>query len=153
MSTSRSCATAIFCCSETASTVLRRSRYFAAISNLISSEAAVIRRSYSSASSRVLPSRNMRTSRTDSWYSSVVPAPRLEVRAHTVAQVLRLADVYDLPRVVLVQIDAGAGGQIFKFLFERQRNAPLCSLRAASAFAEQFSAHASARGNTTEANE
>ncbi len=50
----------------------------------------------------------------------VVAAPRLEIGAHAVAEVLRLADVDDLPRLVLVQIDAGRRGQILKFLFERQ---------------------------------
>jgi hypothetical protein len=46
----------------------------------------------------------------------VVPAPRLEVGADAVAQILRLADVDDLARVVLVQVDAGRsrqGGELF----------------------------------------
>src|SRR5436305_7344057 len=35
-------------------------------------------------------------------------------------------------------IDAGRRWQIFKFLFERQRHAPRCSLRAASAFTDSL---------------
>ncbi len=49
----------------------------------------------------------------------VVPAPRLKIRAHAVPQILRLADVDDLSRVILVQVDAGRRWQIPKFFFER----------------------------------
>ena len=41
---------------------------------------------------------------------AVVAAPRLEVRAHAVAEVLRLPDVDNFPALVLVQIDAGRDG-------------------------------------------
>ena len=37
------------------------------------------------------------------------------------AQVLRLANVDDLARLVFVNVDAGRDGQILEFLFESQR--------------------------------
>ncbi len=60
---------------------------------------------------------------------AIVPAPRLKVGAHATSQVLRLADVDDPPRLVLVQIDAGREGQIPEFLFEGQKRAPLSDKR------------------------
>ena len=46
-------------------------------------------------------------------------ASSLKIRAHTIAQVLGFADIDDLSRGVLVQVNTGRARNFFEFLVER----------------------------------
>ena len=49
----------------------------------------------------------------------IMISARVKVRPHTVPQILCLADIDDLPSLILVDIDTGVGGEGLKFFGDR----------------------------------